>query len=122
VENSRELNRVVHGYRPEFRVRHRSGICTQAKDCSVLSGERLRECRAVREVSVHNLVQLGMRNVELPANDRRRRLDGGMLERIAKGVSTDHSRRGATWRGVSERLSLKAKSRRDKLFEAYLEK
>jgi len=29
---------------------------------------------------------------------------------------------GATWRGVRERLSLKAKSRRDKLFEAYLEK
>ena len=93
MENSREFDRVVHGYRPEFRVRHRSGIGTQAKDRSVLSGERLRECRAVREVSVHNLVQPGMRNVELPANDRRRRLDGGMLERIAKGVSTDHSRR-----------------------------
>jgi hypothetical protein len=29
---------------------------------------------------------------------------------------------GATCRGVRERLSLKAKSRRDKLFEAYLEK
>jgi hypothetical protein len=29
---------------------------------------------------------------------------------------------GATCRGARERLSLKAKSRRDKLFEAYLEK
>ncbi len=29
---------------------------------------------------------------------------------------------GATCRGIRERLSLKAKSRRDKLFEAYLEK
>jgi hypothetical protein len=29
---------------------------------------------------------------------------------------------GATCRGVRERLSLKAKSRRDKLFEAFLEK
>src|SRR3984893_19432919 len=29
---------------------------------------------------------------------------------------------GATWRGVGGRLTLKAKSRRDKLFEAYLEK
>jgi hypothetical protein len=47
---------------------------------------------------VHNLVQLGMRNVELAANDRRRRLDGGVLERIAKGVSTDHSRRAHNYK------------------------
>src|SRR6266478_5831494 len=39
-----------------------------------------------------------MRNVELPANDRRRRLDGGMVERIAKGVSTDHSRRAHNYK------------------------
>src|SRR5258708_3780554 len=39
-----------------------------------------------------------MRNVELPANDHRRRLDGGMVERIAKGVSTDHSRRAHNYK------------------------
>src|SRR5712664_75027 len=39
-----------------------------------------------------------MRNVELPANDHRRRLDGGMVERIAKGVSTDQSRRAHNYK------------------------
>ena len=59
----------------------------------VLSRERLRECGAIREVSMENIFQLGVRDSKLPAPDHRRTRQGGMIERVAKGVSTDHSRR-----------------------------
>jgi len=93
VENSRELDRVVHGYRAKLGVRHRSGICAQAKDRCVLTGERLRECGAVREVSVQNLFQLGVRDAEVLASDSRHSFDGVVSQRTAKGVSADHSGR-----------------------------
>jgi hypothetical protein len=58
MKNSRELDWVVHGYFAEFRIRHGAGIGAQAKDRCVLTRERLRECRAIREVSMQKLVQL----------------------------------------------------------------
>jgi hypothetical protein len=42
---------------------------------------------------MQNLFQLGVRDADLPAPDRRRMSDGGMLERTAKRVSTDHPSR-----------------------------
>lgn len=55
AENSRELDCVVHGYRAEFCVRYRAGISTQAKQRCTLTRERLRQCGAVREISMQNL-------------------------------------------------------------------
>ena len=40
VQNTRELNGVVHGYFAEIRVGYRPGIGAQAKDRGVLTGER----------------------------------------------------------------------------------
>jgi hypothetical protein len=42
----------------------------------VLTRERLRERAAVREVSMQDLVQLGMRHAQLPAADRRHTFNG----------------------------------------------
>jgi hypothetical protein len=93
AQHSRELDRVVHGDPAQLRVRHRPGVCAQAKDRCVLTGERLRECGAVREVPMQNLLQLGVRVAELPAPERRHTFNGGVLECVAKSVATDHSRR-----------------------------
>jgi hypothetical protein len=54
---------------------------------------RLRECGAVREVSMHNLVEFGMGKPSFPATDHRHPSDGWAIQRIAKGVAADHSRR-----------------------------
>src|SRR6476659_1621957 len=91
MKNSCELYRVVHCYRTELCVRYRPGIRTQAKDRCVLVREHLREYRAVGEVLMENLVQLGMRDADLSAPDGRRTSNGGVLKRISKRVSTDHS-------------------------------
>src|SRR6266478_7492519 len=66
---------------------------------------------------MRNLCQLGMRNAELPAPDRHHTSDGGVLERVAKGVSADHSCRAndhkallARHRNVHVRLGEAAKA------------
>ena len=59
AENSREFHRIAHGYGAEFRFRDRAGIRAEAKDCCILTLQRLRECGAVREVMMQNLFQLG---------------------------------------------------------------
>src|SRR4029077_10102880 len=82
---------IVHGYCAEFRVRHRSGVDAEAKDSRVLTRERHIECRTVREVSMQNLDELGMRDADVAAPDRRHASDSGILKRIAKGISADHS-------------------------------
>src|SRR5882672_4329879 len=89
-ENSGELDRVVHGYRAERRVCHRPRIRSKAKDRGVLIREHLRERRAVSEIGMQDLVELGMRDPEPPAADRRHALDVRVLERVAKGASADH--------------------------------
>jgi len=71
VENSRELDRVIDGYPAELRVGHRVCISAQAKDSGILIRERLRECGAVGEVLVQNLLQLGMRDAQPFAPDSR---------------------------------------------------
>src|SRR5579872_7341595 len=91
MENSRELDGVVHGYRAKLGIRHRSGIGAKTKDRCILTGDRLPKGRTVREVLVHNLIQLGMGEVELPPNDCRRDFDSWMFQRVAKSVSTNHS-------------------------------
>src|ERR1700692_1637767 len=93
MENSSKLDCVIHGCRTEFRVRDRTRILAQAKDCCVLTQERLRECGAVREVSMLNLRELGMRDADLLAPNRRHTSDSGVLECVAKCVSADHSSR-----------------------------
>lgn len=57
------------------------------------SRERLCECGAVREVRVQNLVQLGMRYAKTPAADRCNPPNDGVIQCVAKGVSSDHFRR-----------------------------
>src|SRR5258706_878433 len=94
AENSRELDGVSGGYRAQLRVRHRPGVGSQAIHRSVLLRERLRERRAVYEVLMQNLVQLGVRNAELPAPDRNHASDGGGSERVSQLVPTYHSGRG----------------------------
>src|ERR1700751_6411259 len=42
---------------------------------------------------MHDFMQLGVREAEFPAPNRRRASDVGVFERIAKSVSTDHSSR-----------------------------
>jgi hypothetical protein len=42
---------------------------------------------------MQNFSQLGMREAKLPAADRRHMTDGRVLQRVAKSVSADHSRR-----------------------------
>jgi hypothetical protein len=42
---------------------------------------------------MQNLCQLGVREAKLPAADSRHTSNGGVVERVAKGVSADHSRR-----------------------------
>jgi hypothetical protein len=91
TENSRELDRVVHGYRTELRIWHRAGISAQAKDGGVLTQESFRECGAIREVLMQNLSQLGVRDAELPAADSGHTADGRMVKCVTKSVATDHS-------------------------------
>jgi hypothetical protein len=59
----------------------------------VLSRDLVRECGAVREVSMDNLFQFRMRNAEFSAPDGRHALDGWMIECVLKGVSAHHSSR-----------------------------
>jgi hypothetical protein len=42
---------------------------------------------------MENLFQLGMRDADLSAPDGRHKSNGGVLERISKRASTDHSSR-----------------------------
>src|SRR5580698_8826632 len=49
MENSRELDGVVHGYRAKLGIRHRSGIGAKTKDRCILTGDRLPKGRTVRE-------------------------------------------------------------------------
>src|SRR5579863_3951349 len=93
VENARELDGVVNSDLAEFRVRYGPGIRTEAKNRRGLIRKHLRECGAVSEVWMQNLCQLGMRYAKLPAPDRRHTFNSGMVERVAKGVAADHSRR-----------------------------
>jgi hypothetical protein len=75
VENSRELDRVIGGYPAELRVGHRVCISAQAKDSGILIRERLRECGAVGEVLVQNLLQMRVAQPFAPDsrhNSRRR--------------------------------------------------
>jgi hypothetical protein len=60
MENSRELDGIVHGYRAKLGIRHRSCIGTKAKDRCIMTRDHLPKGRTVREVLVHNLIQLGM--------------------------------------------------------------
>ena len=92
-ENSRELDRVIHGYPAELCVRHCACIDAQAKDSGILIRERLRQGGAVGEVLVQNLLQLGVRDAQPLAPDGSHRSDGGVIECIAKGISADHSSR-----------------------------
>src|SRR5579863_6507235 len=93
MENSCELDRVVDCYRAEFCVRYRPGIRTKAEDRCVLIREHLRERRAVSEVSMENLLQLGMHDTERSAPDGRRTSNGGVFKSVSKRVSTDHPSR-----------------------------
>src|SRR5260370_39013639 len=77
MENSCEFDRDVHCYRAELCVRYRPGIRTQAKDCCLLICEHLRECRAISEVLMDNLIQLGMRDTDLSPPDVRHTSNGG---------------------------------------------
>jgi hypothetical protein len=79
VENARELDRVVDSDLAEFRIRYRTRIRTEAKDRRVLTRKRLRERGAVREVSMQNLVELGMRDAKLPAADRHHTSNRGVV-------------------------------------------
>src|SRR5258708_3976163 len=63
-----ELDRVVHGYLAKHCVRHYPGIGADAIDRCVLTREWLCECGAIREVSMYDLLQLRVRNAELPAS------------------------------------------------------
>jgi hypothetical protein len=65
-----------------------------------LTREHLRERGAVRKVWMQNLCQLGMRDAELPAPDRCRTSDGGVLYRVTKALSADHSRRAHDYKGL----------------------
>ena len=49
---------------------------------------------------MQNLCQLGVRDAELPAPDRRHTSDGGVIERVAKGVSADHSGRAHDYKAL----------------------
>src|ERR1700685_2278275 len=91
VDNSHELNRVVHVYPAELRVRHRARIRAKAKHRCVLIREHFGERGAVREVWMQNLFQFRMRNAKAPAPNRRHTGDERVLERVTKGVSADHS-------------------------------
>src|SRR6478736_4178327 len=93
MKNSCELYRVVQCYRTELCVRYRPGVRTQAKDRCVRIREHLRECRAISEVLMDNLIQLGMRDTDLSPPDGRHTSNGGVSERISKRASTDHSGR-----------------------------
>jgi hypothetical protein len=91
AESLRELNGIVHRYHAKFSVGHSTGICSQAKDDGILSRKLLSECGAVREVSMNNLFQLGMRNAKFSASNSCHVSNDGMLKRVAKRVS--HCRR-----------------------------
>jgi hypothetical protein len=93
VENPREFDGVVHSDLAEFRIRYRTGIRTEAKNRRFLTREYFRESGAIREVSMDNFFQLGVREAKSPAADRRHTSNGGVVQRIAKGVAADHPRR-----------------------------
>jgi hypothetical protein len=58
-----------------------SFLAREAEDRCVLTGKRLRQHGAVREVRMHNLVQ-----AKLPAADDRESPDGRVIQRAANGV------------------------------------
>src|ERR1700756_244807 len=49
---------------------------------------------------MHNFMQLGVRDAEFPAPNRRRASDGGVFERITKSVSTNHSSRAHDYQAL----------------------
>jgi hypothetical protein len=63
MENPRERDCVFHGDLAELHIRHRPRVRAQTKDRRVLARERVRECRAVREVWMQNLLQLGVTSI-----------------------------------------------------------
>jgi hypothetical protein len=93
AENSRELDRIVHGYPTEFRVWHGAGVRSKAKNSGALIRENLGECGAIREVLVQNLSQLGVRDAEFLAPDSGHISDAGMVKCVTKSVAADHSSR-----------------------------
>src|SRR5580693_9855673 len=52
---------------------------------------------------MQNFMQLGVRDAEFPAPDRRRGSDGGVFERIAQSVSTNHSSRAHDYQALLNR-------------------
>src|SRR5580692_2533311 len=52
---------------------------------------------------MHNFMQLGVRDAEFPAPNRRRAFDGGVFEPIAKSVSTNHSSRAHDYQALLTR-------------------
>jgi hypothetical protein len=55
------------------------------------------------EVLMHNFMQLAVRDAEFPAPNRRRASNGGLFERIAKSVSTNHSGRAHDYQALLTR-------------------
>jgi hypothetical protein len=82
TENPREFDCVVHRYCAELCIRYRPGIGTQAEDRCMLIREQLREFRAVGEILMDKLIELGIRDADLSAPDRRRTSNGGVIECI----------------------------------------
>jgi hypothetical protein len=76
---------VVHTYRTELRIRYHAGIRTQAKHGCVLRRQRLSECGAVREASMKDLFQLGVRDTELPAPNSGHTPDSAMVQARNEG-------------------------------------
>ena len=93
MESPREFDRVVDCDLAKLGIRHRTGICAEAKDRRVLTRERVRECGAVCEIRVQNLLQFGVRDAKHPPSDCCHKSDSGMTERVAEGMAADHSSR-----------------------------
>jgi len=84
-ENSGELDRVVHTYRTELSIRYHAGIRTQAKHSCVLRRQHLSERGAVREASMKNLFQLGVRDTEPPSPNSGHTRDSAMVQARNEG-------------------------------------
>src|ERR1700722_6149404 len=93
MQNSRELDRVIHSDFAQFCVRNRPGISPETKDCRILTCKHLGKRGAVGEIRMENFSQFWMGNAEVAAHDGSHTANASILECVAKGISANHSSR-----------------------------
>src|ERR1700722_2609892 len=93
MQNSRELDRVIHSDFAQFCVRNRPGISPETKDCRILTCKHLGKRGAGGDIRMESLSQFWMGNDAVAAHDGSPPANASILESVAKCISANHSSR-----------------------------